>query len=50
MIGHLADALAAGLPIDVLRLIAEAQLSQQLAQSIAAGAPFTNLIDNMILM
>lgn len=41
MLGHLADALAGGLPVDVQRLVAAAQLSEPQAVCISAGASLT---------
>jgi hypothetical protein len=38
VLGHLADALGAGLAVDVPRLLAAAQLAQPQTASIAAGA------------
>lgn len=47
MTGHLADALAGGLPVDVPRLIAEAQLAEQQAHTILAGPQLPRAVENM---
>ena len=39
MVGHLADCVAAGLEVDVGRLIHDSLLTEEVACSVAAGAP-----------